>query len=186
MGQVQREAIADVAWDLLSVEGESALTMRRIASALGVSAPSLYKHVSDRGGIIALVQERTLVEGAAAMRRAINRAESNPALGAALAYRRWALRHPAQYLLTTARPLLRDRLPPDVEARAADVVLRLADGDVARARVMWATAHGLISLELAGRFPRDADLEAAWRAAFNEGPAVPAKGAGSSAQEPPQ
>jgi AcrR family transcriptional regulator len=178
MGQVQREAIADVAWNLLSIEGESALTMRRIAAALGVSAPSLYKHVADREGIIALVQERTLVEGATHMQRAISRAQSNPALAAALAYRRWAVRHPAQYLLTNARPLLRDRLPPDVESRAADVVLRLAEGDVTRARVMWATAHGLISLELAGRFPRDADLEAAWRAAFNERPVRPAKGAG--------
>lgn len=168
MGQVQREEISDVAWNLLSIEGESALTMRRIAAALGVSAPSLYKHIANREDIIALVQARTLTEGATLMQRAITRAQSSPALAAALAYRRWALRHPVQYLLTNARPLLRDRLPPHVEERAASVLLRLAGENVSAARVMWATAHGLISLELAGRFPRDADLDEAWRAAFDQ------------------
>jgi Tetracyclin repressor-like, C-terminal domain len=28
----------------------------------------------------------------------------------------------------------------------------------------WASAHGMIMLELNGRFPPDADLDAAWRA----------------------
>jgi hypothetical protein len=28
----------------------------------------------------------------------------------------------------------------------------------------WAAAHGLVSLEIAGRFPPGTDLDAAWRA----------------------
>jgi hypothetical protein len=101
------------------------------------------------------------------MERAAKRARSNPALAAALAYRKWALRHPAQYLLTNSQPLMRDLLPAGVESKATGVVLGFAGGDHSRARVLWATAHGLISLELADRFPKDADLDATWRAAFD-------------------
>ena len=42
----------------------------------------------------------------------------------------------------------------------ADVV---PDPDLARAA--WAAVHGLVALELADRFPPDADLDAAWAAA---------------------
>jgi hypothetical protein len=33
-----------------------------------------------------------------------------------------------------------------------------------RARAVWVFAHGMVVLELAERFPPDADLDAAWRA----------------------
>jgi hypothetical protein len=36
-------------------------------------------------------------------------------------------------------------------------------GDRDRARAVWAFAHGMTILELNGRFPPDADLDAAWR-----------------------
>jgi hypothetical protein len=37
--------------------------------------------------------------------------------------------------------------------------------DVDLARAAWAAVHGLVVLELADRFPPDADLDAAWAAA---------------------
>ena len=39
-------------------------------------------------------------------------------------------------------------------------------GDPDLARAAWAYAHGMVGLELAGRFPPDADLAAAWRKAI--------------------
>ena len=36
-------------------------------------------------------------------------------------------------------------------------------GSQARARAIWAFAHGMVMLELDHRFPPDADLDAAWR-----------------------
>ena len=36
---------------------------------------------------------------------------------------------------------------------------------MARARALWGLAHGLVDLELAGRFPPGADIDAAWAAA---------------------
>jgi hypothetical protein len=63
----------------------------------------------------------------------------------------------------TERPLPRERLPSGVEARAAAPLLEAA-GDQDRARAVWAFAHGMVILELNGRFPADADLDAAWQA----------------------
>ena len=64
----------------------------------------------------------------------------------------------------TNRPLDRDRLPEGVEAGAAAPLVQACGGDPDRARAAWAFAHGMTSLELADRFPADADLDAAWRA----------------------
>ena len=84
-----------------------------------------------------------------------------PALGAA--YRRFALAHPHLYRLMTNGPLPREHLPPGLEDRTAAPVLRAA-GSQARARAVWAFAHGMVMLELDHRFPPDADLDAAWQA----------------------
>ncbi|WP_157226745.1 TetR-like C-terminal domain-containing protein [Gordonia soli] len=76
-------------------------------------------------------------------------------------YRRTAAAAPHLYRLMNDRPLPRDRLPDGVEAAAmADYVATI--GDIDLARTGWAWAHGLVSLELAGRFPDDADLDAGW------------------------
>jgi AcrR family transcriptional regulator len=84
-----------------------------------------------------------------------------PALAAA--YRRFALAHPHLYRLMTNGPLPREHLPPGLEDRTAAPVLRAA-GSQARARAVWAFAHGMVMLELDHRFPADADLDAAWQA----------------------
>ncbi len=64
----------------------------------------------------------------------------------------------------TDRPLPRDLLPEGLEARAAAPVLRAA-GDPDLARAVWAFAHGMVVLELADRFPPDAELGRAWEKA---------------------
>jgi hypothetical protein len=87
-------------------------------------------------------------------------ADPLPALAAA--YRRFALDHPHLYRLMNTGPLPRQHLPPGLEDRAAAPLLRVA-GTQARARAIWAFAHGMVMLELDHRFPPDADLDAAWR-----------------------
>jgi AcrR family transcriptional regulator len=81
----------------------------------------------------------------------------------AAAYREFALAHPHLYRLMHNGPLPRQHLPAGVEDRAAAPVLRVA-GSRARARALWAFAHGMVMLELDQRFPPDADLDAAWEA----------------------
>jgi AcrR family transcriptional regulator len=147
---------------LLEEEGAAALTMRRLAERLGIRAPSLYKHLPDKAALEAGIIAAGLEEAAAAFAAAVDGApDPLPALAAA--YRRFALAHPHLYRLMHDGPLPRQRLPPGLEDRTAAPLLRVA-GSRARARALWAFAHGMVMLELDHRFPPDADLDAAWRA----------------------
>ncbi len=143
---------------LLEEEGEEALTMRSLAERLGIKAPSLYKHVSGRQEIETLLAAEALTE----MGETLANESGLEAMGRA--YRTWALDNPALYRVATTRPLDRENLTPGLEDAAAAPLLEALDGDRNRARAFWALAHGLVLLELDGRFPEDADLEAAWAA----------------------
>jgi AcrR family transcriptional regulator len=169
--------------ELLDQHGTEALTMRRLADRLGIRAPSLYKHLPDKGALEAAVIATGLEDLAVALESALEAATdpaAEPLSALAAAYRAFALANPHLYVLMTSRPLPRERLPVGVEERAAAPVLRAA-GHRDRARAVWAFAHGMVVLELAGRFPPDADLDTAWRegiAAFRRSEPAGATGAG--------
>ncbi len=154
--------IVDAARALLEEEGPDALTMRRLADRLGMRAPSLYKHFSGKEALEAAVISDGFVELAGAFEEAV-RGAHDPLGELARTYRSFALSRPHLYRLMTERPLRRDLLEPDVEARAAGPLLEAAGGDESLARAAWAFAHGMTVLELNGRFPPGADLDAAWR-----------------------
>jgi AcrR family transcriptional regulator len=147
---------------LLEEEGPEALTMRRLAERLGIRAPSLYKHLPGKPALEAAIIATGLEESAAAFEAAVD-GPPDPLPALAAAYRGFALDHPHLYRLMHNGPLPRQLLPPGLEDRAAAPVLRVA-GSRARARAVWAFAHGMVMLELDHRFPPDADLDAAWRA----------------------
>lgn len=159
---------------LLEEEGPGALTMRRLADRVGIRAPSLYKHLPDKAALEAAIIATGLEEAAAAFEKAVEGAEhgADAALSAlAAAYRRFALEHPHLYRLMNNGPLPRAHLPPGLEERTAAPLLRAA-GSQARARAVWAFAHGMVMLELDHRFPPDADLDTTWQAgiaAFQQG-----------------
>lgn len=135
--------------------------MRNLAGRLGIRAPSLYKHVKGRQEIETLLAAEALKEIGEVL-------AAEPDLGRiGEAYRRWALANPGLYRVATTRPLDRENLPDGVEEAAAAPLLAAVDGDRDRARAAWALAHGLTLLELDGRFPADADIEAAWRAGLS-------------------
>jgi AcrR family transcriptional regulator len=155
---------------LLEEEGLEALTMRRLAERVGIRAPSLYKHLPDKAALEAAIIATGFEEAAAAFEQAVDRAGGGSGEGAgdalvalAAAYRRFALEHPHLYRLMNNGPLPRAHLPPGLVGRTAAPLLRVA-GSEARARAVWAFAHGMVMLELDQRFPPDADLDAAWRA----------------------
>ena len=159
---------------LLEEEGLEGLTMRRLAERVGIRAPSLYKHLPDKAALEAAIIATGFEEAAAAFEQAVDRAGEGSGEGSgggagdalvalAAAYRRFALEHPHLYRLMNNGPLPRAHLPPGLEGRTAAPLLRVA-GSEARARAVWAFAHGMVMLELDQRFPPDADLDAAWRA----------------------
>jgi AcrR family transcriptional regulator len=162
----RRDEIIDVAGRLLDEHGPDGLTMRAIAAELGIRAPSLYKHITDKHELeVALIIE-DLEEQADAFAAAAEGA-ADPVEAIATTYRSWALAHPHRYRLMTDQPLPRDELPEGLEDRAAAPLITAVDGDPDIARAAWAFAHGMVTLELADRFPPDADLDAAWKAGLS-------------------
>ncbi len=155
-----------VALEILERDGPDGLTMRSIASEMGIRAPSLYKHVEGKEELEALLIADSLSRSGQAMHDAVTSLGARPGRRAALtalgrAYRAWARAHPHLYRLATGGPLPRERLPAGLEAWAAEPLVRAA-GSPERARAAWAFAHGMTILELDGRFPPGADLDAAW------------------------
>ncbi|MGW2744726.1 TetR/AcrR family transcriptional regulator [Streptomyces sp. NPDC001450] len=154
--------IATAARALLEESGAAALTMRSLADRLGIKAPSLYKHFPDKHAVEVELTAQLLTESAEALEA--TEAQAPGSLEAlAEAYRAYALAHPHLYCLATEQPLPRTELPEGLEDRAALPLLRACAGDLDLARAVWAFAHGMVILEIHGRFPADADLDAAWK-----------------------
>jgi Tetracyclin repressor-like, C-terminal domain len=122
----------------------------------------LDKHFLDKAALEAAVIATGLDDAAAVFEAAVATA-TDPLTALAVAYRQFALDHPHLYRLMNTGPLPRRHLPPGLEDRTAAPLLRVA-GTQARARAIWAFAHGMVLLELDQRFPPNADLDAAWRA----------------------
>lgn len=154
--------IVGVAREQLEEEGAEGLTMRRLAERLGIRAPSLYKHFADKQALEAALISDGFVELAEAFEHASDHGD-DPLRAIAGVYRAFARAHPHLYRLMTERPLQREALVQGVEDRAAFPVYEAVGEDLDLARAAWAFAHGMTNLELNGRFPADADLDAAWQ-----------------------
>jgi AcrR family transcriptional regulator len=154
--------IAQVARALLEEEGIDGVSMRGLATRLGIKAPSLYKHFTGKEEIEAVLISIGFEEQAELFRAALENSPE-PIVAMGDAYRAFAMRNPQLYRLMFDRALNRPLLTEGAEAAAAAPSLEATSGDLALARAAFAFAHGMTILELNGRFPEDADLDAAWR-----------------------
>ncbi len=162
--QVVRRLLLDAASRLLEAEGPDALTMRRIAAEVGCSTSVLYTMFGGKSG----VAEGLWREGFERLRQALEQAEGADPLGrlAAMgrAYRANALANQAYYAVMFQRPIPGFQPSPQAYAESlrslrllVDAVADCIDAGVFRAGdpahiagVLWAAAHGAVSLELAG------------------------------------
>ncbi len=145
--------------------------MRRLADQLQIKAPSLYKHLPDKNALELAIVMDGFEEAAQSFEAAVLDADDTLAAFVS-AYRAFAAAHPHVYRLMTERPLPRADLPPGLEERTAAPLVH-ATGDAARARAAFGFIHGMVLLELNGRFPIDGLTEAAWKqgiAAFRATP----------------
>jgi AcrR family transcriptional regulator len=55
---LSRDGIVDAAFAVVDSDGPGGLTLRRLASELGVSAPSLYNHINGVDELVELMRER--------------------------------------------------------------------------------------------------------------------------------
>ena len=144
-GNVRTEAI-QAAYDIVVAEGHRALSLRRVADAVGVAHRSLYNHFEDREALVDAVAERGYAELAAALRPAQSREDfvrrfigfalANRHLYAALASRPHAtmpskrpLHNAAHLMIAEARRhFSRDDLDPAADRRAIMKALILLRG----------------------------------------------------------
>ena len=140
-------------------DGPQGLTMRSVADELRIKAPSLYKHVAGKAAIEVELMAATLAEMGEALHAVLAEGGSTAELLAT--YRREARTRPNMYRLATTGTLPRDELPPGLEDWAGEPFLTVT-GEPHRAQALWAFAHGMVILELDGRFAADADLDRTW------------------------
>lgn len=158
---VNLTSICDAAIQIIRVDGFEALSMRTLAASLGIKAPSLYDHVANRDEVIALVQGAGLVDFGHGFANAGPTAREK-----ILFYRQWALANANLYSVVFQARLHRELLPEGLEEKVLGLVVEAAGGSHVQARAMWAQLHGLVDLELQGRFPKNADLTATWEQAI--------------------
>ena len=121
---LNRELIARTALELCDEEGEQSLTMRRLATRLGVAAPSLYNHVANSGEIVDLIHE--LIESEVDT-SGLDDEDWRAGFAAFMRSHRAAfVRHPTATALIARRPIGTSKALATYEALAA-----------------WLTRHGL-------------------------------------------
>ncbi len=162
------EEIVRAGRSILETDGIDGLTMQRIAAAVGVRAPSLYKRVRSRNDLLRLVANdasRELTERLDAARTGDPRSDLIALAGA---FRAFAQDYPGAYGLLFA-PLPDDaRADPVWSSRASEGVLAATrqlsgEGDALEAaRTVVAWANGFIAMELAGGFRLGGDVDRAF------------------------
>ena len=156
--------IVGAARGVLAEDGESALTMRRLALALDIKAPSLYKHLASREALVLLLVEDALYQVGDHCHAVLDRpGRRDPVRALLRTYRAYGVHHPALYRLTTGPDLPPAELTPGLEEWAGEPFYR-ATGEPHRAQALWAFAHGMVTLEIDQRFLPGSDLDRTWRA----------------------
>ena len=161
-----RERLCKAAAKLFSDKGADGVTMRELASAMGVSAMTPYRYFRDKTEILAAVRARAFDKFAAALEEAYAKPGSAPERAHATgeAYVRFAVEHPSDYSLMFSEWLPGEGDHPELERakrRAKQTMtahvrplvemgLFAGDPDLI-GHVFWAMLHGAVTLHLAGK-----------------------------------
>lgn len=167
--RTSRDAITAAARAILEEDGLDAVSMQAVADRVGVRAPSLYKHVTDRNALIRAVTDGVTADLASALRPPQRHRDPGDELRSiARRYRAFVRDNPSGYGLLFMR--LGPGMLPDESILAAlgEPIVRATARlvgeeralDAARTFVAW--AHGFTSLELAGGFRLGGDIDAAF------------------------
>jgi len=147
--------------------GLDRLTLAAVAERLGVRLPSLYKHIA---GVDELRRRLAVLAvagmGDAITNAAVGRAGPDALFAVADAYRVWAHAHPGLYQASLRAPDSSDADHVAAGDAAVGVILAvlagygLEGGDAIDAtRALRSALHGFVSLEAAGGFGLDRDVD---------------------------
>ena len=182
----QREEILRAACELLVVGGLDGLSMRKLATRLGVTAPALYRHYESKESVLVDVVGEAFKVFAQYLYRALDgRTPVERFRLTGRSYLAFALEHQEYYAILHASHEImgHDKLPHEATDHACAVgqfmVDRVREGmecgmlkpgpPETVARTIWAHAHGLVSIYYRGLFRieeaefRHLFLESGWR-----------------------
>ena len=132
---LQRETIVAAARELIREAGLEALSLRRLAERLGVTAPALYAHVRDKTDLLRAVAEGEFLALVAAYARVEDREPVARMRAHARAYIAVARNEPEMFRVMVLFPpeLGPADVPDDAELPAATAAFALAAGAVEEA-----------------------------------------------------
>jgi AcrR family transcriptional regulator len=165
-----RARLLDRAAQLLSEEGPDALSLRRLAGDAGTSTTAVYSLFGGKPGLLQAIYDeafRRIDQHIGAVVPSEDPAEDLLRLGHA--YRRSAIADPHMYTVMFGRRIPGFEPDPhsseqawrtfaplvDAVRRAIDAGLLAEDDPVTVATACWATAHGVVWLEISGLLPAD-------------------------------
>lgn len=167
--QITRDSIVEKAREMVEAEGADQLSLHKLAAALGVKAPSLYRYFASKTELLRAINLQTAQRIVGAMEQASGMGDAHSRLLAmAKACRDFGHRYSMTYRLafTNANPELR---PDDALAEALALPLQRVMAEIsgeehslAALRGAWALIHGFILFELSGQFRRGGNLDAAF------------------------
>ena len=167
------QRIARIALGILEKQGPDAVSMRRIAGAVGITPMAIYHHFPNREALLRSVVDKEFE----AFLDIIRQAPVRPSMEGHIihvmdAYIDYAFARPHifDYVFSNQRPNAR-RYPEDFRARRSPTLNPLADviarwmeaGELKKddvwevAMQLWATAHGYVVLYRGGRFSLSQD-----------------------------
>ncbi|MDE1986816.1 MAG: TetR/AcrR family transcriptional regulator [Alphaproteobacteria bacterium] len=161
-----RERLCEVATRLFAEKGPQGVTMRELASALGVSAMTPYRYFRDKDAILAAVRARAFDRFSDALEKAYAGPGTTPERAHAKreAYVRFALEEPAAYRLMFDMSQAGNEEYPDLlrataraQAQMTEHVYALVEEGMLSGdpeligHVFWAALHGAVTLHLAGK-----------------------------------
>ena len=165
------DAVVNAALEILDARGSDGLTLKAIAHATGVAAPSLYKHVRGLPELRRLLAIRIITETAEQMGAVVMGRAGNDALDAYLTeYRRLASQYPHRHALIE-RASYDDPTFAAASERLVNVAYAVVRGfglegeDLVHAvRSVRAAVTGFVNLEqsLGYRAPTDTDASFAY------------------------
>jgi len=166
MSEPRVNELLAIALEVLEDEGLENLGVGTISRRAGIKPPSLYKQFASKADIEQQLADlgfrlwaEQLAAASAALPGTATRRDHVSAL--ALAYRSLGREHPQLFRLMNERPFLGVQLIRAV-GEATTIDYGALFPSLTAGMSFWAWGHGILVLEIVGRFPPEVDLDVMW------------------------
>ncbi len=167
--QISAEVVLETAIAMLELDDAEALSLGKLAKALGVKTPSLYRYYDGKAALLRAVNLRTLEQLFAAFNAAMEAAPDDPVehlLAVAQTLRTFALSHPHLYGAAMTAQVGVTRPDEDLLVQMIlplqATITRLTGNETSLTalRGLLALIHGFVMLEIHEQLQRGGNLDA--------------------------